>query len=275
MCLENLDPFTKTVVIVAGAVIILSAGFGIYKLFRKVFSGFVSFELTKHGIKIKPTDFKKIKPEQVSAVIKDIVYYIESEKCRLMDDIYGIKKRCFNQSIYYTRSKLYYIRERFVKEYRENREDENREELLTLEAFLEKDFGDILVELEKIIEDNHLINRQDREYEEEIKSKALQLTEVLSNKVKAYPIAAWKKSTEQNTSSQETRETVSEALRLELTVAIEDSLRRSRTLSMQKRQDIEEKKKEYQEKRSEQLKRILVIFNAEEIDKITSDLNKL
>ena len=107
------------------------------------------------------------------------------------------------------------------------------------EAHLQKDFRPVLESVFKIIEENHLVNRLDREYEEEITTKAGQLSSYLKNCVISYPIPI----------DNEIAKEVIYRKTPEIKEAIADSLRRSRTLSKEKREHIQSEKEKYYRKR--------------------------
>lgn len=127
--------------------------------------------------------------------------------------------------------------------------------LTFFDSRLQKDFKPLLEEVYRIIEENHLINRQDREYEEEITSKAGQLSSFLKNTVISYPVPI----------DNEIAKEVIYRKTPELKEAIEDALRRSRTLSKQKRDYIQNEKEKYYRKRDTQIAQIVNILNDEDL----------
>lgn len=130
--------------------------------------------------------------------------------------------------------------------------------LVFFDSQIRKDFKPLLEEVFSIIEKNHLVNRQDREYEEEITTKAGQLSSHLKNKVVSYPVpidnAIARKVIYEKTS--------------EIKAAIEDALRRSRTLSKEKRAFIAKEKEKYYKRRDIQLSQIVNIIDDNELTEL-------
>ena len=126
------------------------------------------------------------------------------------------------------------------------------------ESHLQKDFKPLLEEVFRIIENNHLINRLDREYEEEIVTKAGQLSSYLKNCVITYPIPI----------DNEIAKEVIYRKAPEVKEAIEDSLRRSRTLSKEKREHIQTEKEKYYRKRDTKISQIINILNDSDLEAI-------
>ena len=126
------------------------------------------------------------------------------------------------------------------------------------EAHLQKDFRPILEEVFRIIEENHLVNRLDREYEEEIVTKAGQLSSYLKNCVISYPVPI----------DNEIAKDVIYRKTPEIQDAIEDSLRRSRTLSKEKREHIQAEKEKYYRKRDTKISQIVNILNDSDLEAI-------
>lgn len=126
------------------------------------------------------------------------------------------------------------------------------------EAHLQKDFRPILEEVFRIIEENHLVNRLDREYEEEIVTKAGQLSSYLKNCVISYPVPI----------DNEIAKEVIYRKTPEVQDAIEDSLRRSRTLSKEKREHIQAEKEKYYRKRDTKISQIVNILNDSDLEAI-------
>lgn len=126
------------------------------------------------------------------------------------------------------------------------------------ESHLQKDFKPILEEVFRIIEENHLINRLDREYEEEIVTKAGQLSSYLKNCVISYPVPI----------DNEIAKEVIYRKTPEVQDAIEDSLRRSRTLSKEKREHIQAEKEKYYRKRDTKISQIVNILNDGDLEAI-------
>lgn len=126
------------------------------------------------------------------------------------------------------------------------------------ESHLQKDFKPILEEVFRIIEENHLVNRLDREYEEEIVTKAGQLSSYLKNCVISYPVPI----------DNEIAKEVIYRKTPEVQDAIEDSLRRSRTLSKEKREHIQAEKEKYYRKRDTKISQIVNILNDSDLEAI-------
>lgn len=126
------------------------------------------------------------------------------------------------------------------------------------EAHLQKDFRPILDGVFRIIEENHLVNRLDREYEEEITTKAGQLSSYLKNCVISYPVPI----------DNEIAEEVIYRKTPEIKEAIADSLRRSRTLSKEKRDHIKSEKEKYYRKRDTKISQIVNILNDSDLEAI-------
>lgn len=126
------------------------------------------------------------------------------------------------------------------------------------EAHLQKDFRSILDGVFRIIEENHLVNRLDREYEEEITTKAGQLSSYLKNCVISYPVPI----------DNEIAEDVIYRKTPEIKEAIADSLRRSRTLSKEKREHIKSEKEKYYRKRDTKISQIVNILNDSDLEAI-------
>jgi hypothetical protein len=126
------------------------------------------------------------------------------------------------------------------------------------ESNLQKDFKPILEEVFRIIEENHLVNRLDREYEEEIVTKAGQLSSYLKNCVISYPVPI----------DNEIAKEVIYRKTPEVQDAIEDSLRRSRTLSKEKREHIQSEKEKYYRKRDTKISQIVNILNDSDLEAI-------
>jgi pyruvate/oxaloacetate carboxyltransferase len=110
----------------------------------------------------------------------------------------------------------------------------------------------------RIIEENHLVNRLDREYEEEITTKAGQLSSYLKNCVISYPVPI----------DNEIAEEVIYRKTPEIKEAIADSLRRSRTLSKEKREHIQSEKEKYYRKRDTKISQIVNILNDSDLEAI-------
>lgn len=130
--------------------------------------------------------------------------------------------------------------------------------LYYFDSKIAKDFRPILDKVSLVIEENHLINRNDREFEEEIFAIASDLSSELKNKVLSYPIPI------DNVIAGEILDKLTPKLR----DAIADSLRRSRTLSAAKRDWIREEQIKYVTERNAQLSRIITILGEEELNLI-------
>ena len=126
------------------------------------------------------------------------------------------------------------------------------------EAHLQKDFRPILDGVFRIIEENHLVNRLEREYEEEITTKAGQLSSYLKNCVISYPIPI----------DNEIAKDVIYRKTPDIKEAIADSLRRSRTLSKEKREHIQAEKEKYYRKRDTKISQIVNILNDSDLEAI-------
>ncbi len=120
---------------------------------------------------------------------------------------------------------------------------------------IQKDFKPILEDVYRIIEENHLINRSDREYEEEITVKAGQLASFLKNTVISYPVPI------DNSIAID----IINKRTPDVKEAIADSLRRSRTLSQTKREAIAKEKERYYRKRDTQIAQIVNILNDDDL----------
>ncbi len=130
--------------------------------------------------------------------------------------------------------------------------------LTFFEAHLQKDFRLLLEEVFRIIEENHLVNRLDREYEEEIVTKGGQLSSYLKNCVISYPVPI----------DNEIAKEVIYRKTADVKDAIEDSLRRSRTLSKEKREHIQAEKEKYYRKRDTKISQIVNILNDSDLEAI-------
>lgn len=135
--------------------------------------------------------------------------------------------------------------------------------LYYFDSKLTKDFGPIKKEVYRIIEENHLINRSDREFEEEISVVAGQLSSELKNKALSYPIPI----------DNVIVKAVIEKQTPKLKEVIADSLRRSRTLSQAKRDAIYKEQNKYLSSRNAQLSRIVTILGEEDLNKILGTLD--
>lgn len=276
--------FTKIFFIVI-AIIILSTIAGILITVLKNLKGkdikIGEFEISDPKAKTKKLS-KSNTPKITINDIKECVKYLEEKKEKLTDDITGIKKRFFEQSKDYAKSRITSAKNNIIETYKTaylklylgnknidkeseavnstqeiNIEEKNEEieefcskkcasGLVYFDAKITQDFKPILEEVYRIIENNHLINKGDLEFDEEIRAKADSLTTTLRNKVMSYakPI------------DDKLAKMVIDKHINGLQSAIVDSLRNSRILSKKKREVIECEKNKYNENKKEQLNRI-------------------
>ena len=276
--------FTKIFFIVI-AVIILSTIAGILITVLKNLKGkdikIGEFEISDPKAKTKKLS-KSNTPKITINDIKECVKYLEEKKEKLTDDITGIKKRFFEQSKDYAKSRITSAKNNIIETYKtaylklylgnknvdkeseavnstqEINITEKNEEiahfcsqkcasgLVYFDAKITQDFKPILEEVYRIIENNHLINKGDLEFDEEIRAKSDSLTTTLRNKVMSYakPI------------DDKLAKMVIDKHINGLQSAIVDSLRNSRILSKKKREVIECEKNKYNENKKEQLNRI-------------------
>ena len=216
--------FTKIFFIVI-AVIILSTIAGILITVLKNLKGkdikIGELEISDPKAKIKKLS-KSNTPKITINDIKECVKYLEEKKEKLTDDITGIKKRFFEQSKDYAKSRITSAKNNIIETYKtaylklylgnkivdkeseavnstqEINITEKNEEivkfcsqkcasgLVYFDAKITQDFKPILEEVYRIIENNHLINKGDLEFDEEIRAKADSLTTTLRNKVMSY-----------------------------------------------------------------------------------------
>lgn len=276
--------FTKIFFIVI-AVIILSTIAGILITVLKNLKGkdikIGELEISDPKAKTKKLS-KSNTPKITINDIKECVKYLEEKKEKLTDDITGIKKRFFEQSKDYAKSRITSAKNNIIETYKtaylklylgnknidkeseavnstqEINITEKNEEiahfcsqkcasgLVYFDAKITQDFKPILEEVYRIIENNHLINKGDLEFDEEIRAKSDSLTTTLRNKVMSYakPI------------DDKLAKMVIDKHINGLQSAIVDSLRNSRILSKKKREVIECEKNKYNENKKEQLNRI-------------------
>ena len=276
--------FTKIFFIVI-AVIILSTIAGILITVLKNLKGkdikIGELEISDPKAKTKKLS-KSNTPKITINDIKECVKYLEEKKEKLTDDITGIKKRFFEQSKDYAKSRITSAKNNIIETYKtaylklylgnknvdkeseavnstqEINITEKNEEiahfcsqkcasgLVYFDAKITQDFKPILEEVYRIIENNHLINKGDLEFDEEIRAKSDSLTTTLRNKVMSYakPI------------DNKLAKMVIDKHINGLQSAIVDSLRNSRILSKKKREVIECEKNKYNENKKEQLNRI-------------------
>ena len=213
--------FTKIFFIVI-AVIILSTIAGILITVLKNLKGkdikIGEFEISDPKAKTKKL-LKSNTPKITINDIKECVKYLEEKKEKLTDDITGIKKRFFEQSKDYAKSRITSAKNNIIETYKTaylklylgnknvdkeseavnstqeiNAKEKNEEiaescskkcasGLVYFDAKITQDFKPILEEVYRIIENNHLINKGDLEFDEEIRAKADSLTTTLRNKV--------------------------------------------------------------------------------------------
>ena len=276
--------FTKIFFIVI-AVIILSTIVGILiTIFKNIKGKDIKIgELEISDPKAKTKKLSKSNTPKITINdIKECVKYLEEKKEKLTDDITGIKKRFFEQSKDYAKSRITSAKNNIIETYKtaylklylgnknvdkeseavnstqEINITEKNEEivkfcsqkcasgLVYFDAKITQDFKPILEEVYRIIENNHLINKGDLEFDEEIRAKADSLTTTLRNKVMSYakPI------------DDKLAKMVIDKHINGLQSAIVDSLRNSRILSKKKREVIECEKNKYNENKKEQLNRI-------------------
>lgn len=276
--------FTKIFFIVI-AVIILSTIAGILITVLKNLKG-KDIKIGELEISDPKAKTKKISKSNTPKItindIKECVKYLEEKKEKLTDDITGIKKRFFEQSKDYAKSRITSAKNNIIETYKtaylklylgnkivdkeseavnstqEINITEKNEEivkfcsqkcasgLVYFDAKITQDFKPILEEVYRIIENNHLINKGDLEFDEEIRAKADSLTTTLRNKVMSYakPI------------DDKLAKMVIDKHINGLQSAIVDGLRNSRILSKKKREVIECEKNKYNENKKEQLNRI-------------------
>ena len=276
--------FTKIFFIVI-AVIILSTIAGILITVLKNLKG-KDIKIGEFEISDPKAKTKKLSKSNTTKItindIKECVKYLEEKKEKLTDDITGIKKRFFEQSKDYAKSRITSAKNNIIETYKtaylklylgnknvdkeseavnstqEINITEKNEEiahfcsqkcasgLVYFDAKITQDFKPILEEVYRIIENNHLINKGDLEFDEEIRAKSDSLTTTLRNKVMSYakPI------------DDKLAKMVIDKHINGLQSAIVDSLRNSRILSKKKREVIECEKNKYNENKKEQLNRI-------------------
>lgn len=253
-------------------------------------------EITKDGLKIKSSikNIKSLDPKEVVSGFIEITNRMSELYINQTDKIHSIKNRIFKQSIEYCHTSLIATCSKIIEEYkllylkkytgmidcndkknnyitREQLDNDNKEMInpcvgycekgcnsgiYYFECRLEKDVKNIKKFLDDLIQENHLINRQDREYEEEIKKIAERFVYELSAKVLAYTIPI------DNVIAAE----VMEKYKHDFISTIEDILRRSRTLSKAKRDEIFDLKSKTESKKTETLKTILSFIDGLEIN---------
>lgn len=269
--------------------------------------------ISKNGVIVKAKSPRKITSKAFVSYMKEVITYIEEAKEQYVDDVIGIKNRYFKQSKDFAKSRIESVKNDIIEEYKlmymakysgrihPSALNEHGETIIETTAILptkiqsgigtdkpnspcfnmctsgcnsglsffdsrlQKDFKPILEEVYRIIEENHLVNRADREYEEEIMSKAEQLSSYLKNTIISYPVPI----------DNEIAKQVIDKRCHEVKEAIADSLRRSRTLSITKRDAINVEKKRYIERRDRQIAQIINILNEEDtaaiLDNVTNN----
>lgn len=130
--------------------------------------------------------------------------------------------------------------------------------LYYFDSKITKDFLPIINRVDEIIEENHLINRLDREFEEEVSVVSTQLSSELKNRVLSYPVPI----------DNNIAKGILDELVPTLKETIADSLRRSRTLSKAKREWIAEEQTKYLNSRNAQLSRIITIMSQKDLEVI-------
>lgn len=229
-----------------------------------------SFKITRDGLEVSNSKGRGLHSNktvfQACADISSRVAKLVEEE---VDKIHGIKERCYQQSIEYAESTVnalaYKVIETYKKKYIQtysgtnpdldgcptktqienlsSNSKENKKESFPCEKICKKgcnsgvyyfecrfikDIRIISDRLKAVITENHLINRTDREYEEEVNSLAESCVYEVFSRVVSYTVPV------DNRLAVETLE----EYRHDFLSQIADSLRRSRTLSQKKRDDI-------------------------------------
>ena len=258
--------------------------------------------ISRNGVIVRAKSKRWLSSKTFVNYMKEVIIYVEEAKEQYVDDVIGIKARYFKQSKDFAKSRIESVKNDIIEEYKVSYmqkysghlnstiHNENGELIIEtttvlptkvqidtpensptspcqsicncgcnsglsfFESRLQKDFKPILEEVYRIIEENHLVNRADREYEEEIMSKAEQLSTFLKNTIISYPVPIDNKIAKQ----------VIDHRCHEVKEAIADSLRRSRTLSLTKRDVINEEKKKYISRRDRQISQIIDILSEED-----------
>ena len=246
-----------------------------------------SIKISAKGIEISPrVEFNTGTPFNT---LISIINWIERETMSLTDQIHGIKRRYFKQSKDFTKASIVELRERitqeyfkaFVKKYNLSEDvdmDAIKEPSLTNPSGISKtentsiynslyffkkclfcDFNrKIETPIYTLIEENHLVNRSEREYEEEIINLAKSVTAELYTSIFNYP----------DPIDHGIAVTVYENLLSTLQNAITNALRNSRTISLDKRDVIDAEKAKYISKKTE------FIYNIVEVKGGDSETNK-
>lgn len=248
---------------------------------------------------------KSISPKEFVNYLKETIIYIENAKEQYVDDVIGIKNRFFKQSKNFAKSRIEAVKNSIIEEYKiqfmlnyssnpkistdPNNLNPTKKQLKTAETSkqespcdsicslrcnsglsffdsrLQKDFKPVLEAVYSIIEENHLVNREDREYEEEIMVKAEQLSTYLKNVVISYPVPI----------DNDIAIKIMDKKVHDLKEAIADSLRRSRTLSKTKRDYINAEKIKYIDMRDKQLSHIINFLGEEDLSLLLKDSSPL
>jgi len=137
--------------------------------------------------------------------------------------------------------------------------------LTYFEAKMTQDFKPILEKVYEIIEKNHLINKDDLEFDEEIRAKAIDLSTTLRNQVMSYetPVDC------------EIAKIVMDRQMGDLQLAIIDGLRNSRILSKKKREIIKKVKANYESRKTEKLKQIFDKIGASNLENVLEGVNNI
>lgn len=282
-------------------------------IIRLILKNKANFYINKNGIVVKAQVKDRITPRMYVESVVEILSYVEGAKEQYVDDVIGIKNRFFKQSKDYAASVIDTIQNQIVEQYKDaymkkysglhkTQEGEyTRQPILSedleeinptvtqlteakekksnpcapwclngcnsglyyFNSRITKDFQPLKQQVFSLIEENHLINRNDREYEEEILSLAENLTSELKNKAISYPIPI------DNSITHAILDRMSPILEK----GIADALRRSRTLSIEKRAKIDEEKIAYVKHRNEQLSRIITILGSDDLQSILKSVN--
>ena len=118
--------------------------------------------------------------------------------------------------------------------------------LTYFEAMMTQDFKPVFEKVYEIIEKNHLINKGDLEFDEEIRAKAIDLSTTLRNQVMSYEAPV----------DSEIAKIVMDRQMADLQSAITDGLRNSRILSKKKREIIKKVQENYETRKTEKLMQI-------------------
>ena len=237
-----------------------------------------SIKITTKGIEISPS--VKFNTGTPYNTLVSITSWIEKETTLLIDNIHGIKRRYFKQSKDFAKSSLVDIREKMAQMYAEkydelyNKTNSNRGCVLSSDLdspdsnlnnsfyfFRKCLYADFQRKIETpiyiLIEENHLINRKEREYEEEIINLSTSITSELKTVMYNYPAPIEHKIVME----------VYNSFLPDLKNTITNSLRNSRTISMDKREVITEEKLKYIAKKTETITNLVCVKNAVENDK--------